>query len=135
VKHLLAVACLVSAAVLTLQIPAGARAPMPACRATRHVICVGRADGGHKVAVKVGQTLTVDLGGPGFRWSGLQQVGPRLLRREGNAASRQGGITASYVAKAVGQTELSASEAPACSTGQACPQFILLWQVRVMVQR
>jgi hypothetical protein len=135
VKHLLAVACVVGAALLTLQIPATAAAPVPACRTTRHVICVGRADGGHNVAVTVGQTLKVDLGGAGFRWSGLQQVGPHLLRREGNVVARQGGITASYTAKTVGRTQLRASEAPACTTGQACPQFILLWQVRVVVKR
>jgi hypothetical protein len=135
VKHLLAAVCAVSAALVTLQIPAGAGAPMPACRATRHVVCVGRADGGHTVAVKVGQTLKVDLGGAGFRWSGLQQVGPHLLRRKGNVVARQGAITASYGARTVGRTELRASGAPACPTGQACPQFILLWQVRVMVQR
>jgi hypothetical protein len=135
VKHLLAVACVVSAALMTLQIPARAEAPRPTCRATRQVVCVGRADGGHKVAVKVGQTLKVDLSGMGLRWSGLQQVGPHPLRREGNVVALQGTISASYRAKTVGQTELRASGAPVCATGQACPQFILLWQLRVAVRR
>jgi hypothetical protein len=46
---------------------------------------------------------------------------------------RGGTLTASYVATKAGRAELRASGAPTCAPGQACPQFILLWQVRIVI--
>jgi hypothetical protein len=97
------------------------------------VVCIGRADGGHRVHVVVGQTVTVELSGSSLRWSGLRQVGPDLLRQRGATAARGGTLTASYVAKGVGRTALRASGAPQCARGKACPQFIVLWQVQVVI--
>jgi len=106
---------------------------VPACHPGRHVVCIGRAEGGHRVHVVVGQTVTVVLGGSGLRWSGLRQVGPDLLRQRGTTVARGGTLRASYVAKGAGLTGLRASGAPQCARGQACPQFIVLWQVRVVI--
>jgi len=114
---------------------AGARpASDPACSSTRHLVCVDRADGGHRVDVRVGQMVRVELGGSGLEWNDLHEVGPRLLRSDGAPRLRAGGITASYLAARAGRTALQASGAPKCSPGQACPQFLLLWRVQVVVQ-
>jgi hypothetical protein len=119
----------------TFGVPAGAGPAVPGCRSTRHVVCIGRNDGGHRVDVERGQTVKVGLGGSGLRWSGLHQIGPHLLRQRGVTVSRRGELTASYVATTVGRTGLRASGAPNCAPGQACPQFILLWQVRITIVR
>ncbi len=83
--------------------------------------------------VVVGQTVTVELGGSNLRWSGLRQVGPDLLRQRGTTVAHGGTLTASYVAKGVGRTGLRASGSPQCARGKACPQFIVLWQVQVVI--
>jgi hypothetical protein len=97
-------------------------------------VCVDRADGGHTVPVRVGQTVRVALGGSTLRWSGLRQVGPALLHRLGAVRHAAGGLAASYVALKAGRTTLRASGAPKCAPGKACPQFILVWQVRLVVR-
>jgi hypothetical protein len=113
---------------------AGAAVPaVPACHPGSHVVCLSRTDGGHSVPVGVGQTVTVELGGSGLQWSGLREVGPHLLRQHGATVERGGALTASYVATKAGRTVLRAGGAPKCAPGEACPQFILLWQVRVVI--
>jgi hypothetical protein len=113
----------------------GARpASDPGCVATRRLVCVDRADGGHRVNVRVGQTVRVELGGSGLQWSDLHELGPRLLRSDGAPRMRVGAISASYLAATAGRTALQASGAPKCSPGQACPQFLLLWRVQVVVR-
>ena len=116
-------------------VAAGAAAvpAVPGCHPGRHVVCIGRSDGGHSVHVEVGQTVTVGLNGSSLRWSGLHQVGPHLLRQHGTTMESRGALTASYVATKAGRTALQASGAPKCATGQACPQFIVLWQVRLVI--
>jgi hypothetical protein len=114
-------------------LPGGAGSAVPGCHPGRHVVCIGRADGGHSVRVARGQTVTVGLDGSDLRWSGLRQVGPHLLHQREKTVLRNGALMASYVATAAGRTELRAAGAPKCAPGQACPQFILLWQVRVLI--
>jgi len=116
-----------------LGLAGGAEPAVPGCDPGPHVVCIGRTDGGHSVHVHVGQTVTVGLAGSGLRWSGLHQVGRHLLRARRAAVVRGGTLTASYVATTTGRTELRASGAPNCPSGQACPQFILLWQVRIVI--
>jgi hypothetical protein len=103
------------------------------CPAHGQVACVDRSDGGHTVHLQAGHVLRVQLGGTTLRWSGLHQVGPDLLRRSGAIVDRNGGIMASYRAVKAGHTTLRAGGAPKCAPGHACPQFILLWQVRVVI--
>jgi hypothetical protein len=112
---------------------AAAPATVSGCQPSGHLVCLGRSDGGHTVHVRVGEKLTVGLSGATLRWSGLAQVGPHLLRRDGSETHRSGGLAASFTAAAKGRTELRASGAPICAPGEACPQFILLWQVKVVV--
>jgi hypothetical protein len=103
------------------------------CRPSGHVVCLARADGGHRVRVRLGQEVEVRLGGSALRWSSVREVGPRLLRVAGAVGRRGGTVTANYAVVAKGRTELRASGAPQCKPGRACPQFIVLWQVRVVV--
>jgi hypothetical protein len=110
-----------------------ASGPSGGCPAHGYVACVDRADGGHRVHLRVGQTLAVALGGATLRWSGLHQTGSDLLRAKGPVVHHDGGIAVSYGAVKSGHMVLQASGAPICSPGKACPQFILLWQVRVVV--
>jgi hypothetical protein len=97
-------------------------------------ICVDRADGGRTVPVRVGQAVTVALSGATLRWSGLRQVGPALLHRNGAVRRRAGGLAASYTAVQAGRTTLRASGAPKCAPTKACPQFIVVWQVHLIVR-
>lgn len=121
---------------LSVAVHAGATQAAPAaCRPAVTLWCVGRSDGGHTVRMRKGQYLTVDLNGGQLRWSGLHQVGPGVLRLRGRVVSDDAGLTAGYQAVKVGRGELQANGAPRCAAGQACPQFILLWQVRVVVLR
>jgi len=115
--------------------PHAAANPPSACPGQTHAVCVDRADGGHTVHVRLGEDLRVVLAGTTLRWTGPRQVGPHLLRSHGHPTNHAGTLRASYVAVAVGRTTLEASGAPICTPGQACPQFILLWQVRVVVVR
>jgi hypothetical protein len=104
------------------------------CPAHVRGVCVDRADGGRAVPVRIGQTVRVALSGSTLRWGGLRQVGPALLHRNGGVRQRAGGLTASYTAVKAGRTTLRASGAPKCSPGKACPQFILVWQVHLVVR-
>jgi hypothetical protein len=127
------VACLLGGLLGAMDPAAAAEPAVPGCHPGPHVVCLGRTDGGHRVHVVVGQTVTVGLSGSSLRWSDLRQVGPHLLHQHGATIERGGTLTASYVATKAGQTALRASGAPNCPPGQACPQFILLWQVRIIV--
>jgi hypothetical protein len=117
----------------TVGMAGGAGSAVPVCHPGRQVVCIDRTDGGHSVPVKVGQTVTVDLDGSSLRWSDLHQVGPSLLRQRRAMVVRRGTLTASYVAKGVGRTGLRATGAPQCAHGKACPLFIVLWQVNVVI--
>jgi hypothetical protein len=113
--------------------PTGATASAGGCPPHVRAVCVDRTDGGHTVRLRVGQSVMVALSGSTLRWSGLGQAGPMVLRRGGPVRHPAGGLTATYVAVHDGRTVLRASGAPICAPGKPCPQFILLWQVRVVV--
>jgi hypothetical protein len=97
-------------------------------------VCVNRADGGRTISVRVGQTVRVALGGSTLRWSALEQLGPALLHRHGAVRHPAGGLVASFAAVKAGRTTLRASGAPKCAPGQACPQFIVVWQVHLVIR-
>ena len=119
----------------TVQMSASASASGPsACPPGGRTVCLDRADGGHMVHVRVKQEVQVVLAGPALRWSGLQQVAPHLLRLRGRVTTDgTGSLKASYSAVRAGHTTLQATGAPRCPPGKACPQFILLWRVQVVV--
>jgi hypothetical protein len=105
-----------------------------ACPPGGRTVCLDRADSGHTVHVRVRQEVQVMLAGTALDWNGLRQVAPRLLRLRGRATiDGTGSLIASYLAVRAGRTALQASGAPRCSPGKACPQFMLLWRVRVVV--
>jgi hypothetical protein len=100
---------------------------------SRGAACIGRSASGRTVRVRVGQKVEVDLSSAGLRWSGLGVVGPHLLRARGAVVQRGGKLSATYTAVAKGRTALQARGDPVCAPGRPCPQFILLWRVRVDV--
>ncbi len=126
-------AWLVMVALMTLGSGPSSASAIGGCPTHGSVACVDRSESGRSVHVRVGRTLRVVLGGNSLRWTGLHQVGPDVLRLSGAMVQRDGGITASYIASKVGHTTLQAGGAPRCERGRACPQFVLLWQVRVTV--
>ncbi|HYB24922.1 MAG TPA: hypothetical protein VED41_14055 [Solirubrobacteraceae bacterium] len=96
-------------------------------------MCITRGDDGRTVTVGVGWTVDLDLRAQGLRWSVPAEVGPHLLRQLGAVGRAGGGVQIDYTAVAAGHTTLRATERPVCQTGRACPQFIVLWQVRIHV--
>jgi hypothetical protein len=128
----LAAVCVTVAPLGAVAGAATASSTVGGCPSHGRAVCVDRADSGRRVHVRTGQTVMVALRGATLKWSGLRQVGPTLLRFK-SAVSHDGGLTASYAAVKAGETVLRASGAPKCSHGKACPQFIVVWQVRVTV--
>jgi hypothetical protein len=115
--------------------PAGVRsAPNgAACRPGARTVCLTRSAGGHTIKVGIAWTIGLDLQASSSAWSGPLQTGARLLRQLGPIRREAGGLAVSYRAIAPGQTALRAFERPVCGAMQACPQYILLWQVNVRV--
>jgi hypothetical protein len=105
-----------------------------ACRPGARAVCLTRSAGGRTVKVGVGWTIGVDLQTPRGAWSGPLQTGARLLRQIGAVRRESGGLVVSYRAIAPGKTALRAFERPVCAPTQACPQYILVWQVNVRVR-
>jgi hypothetical protein len=99
------------------------------------LVCLDRSAGGTTVRVARGSLVQVDLGG-GLVWRNLHQVGAgaRLLRSVVPATTHDGVLTARYRAEKSGRTALEATGAPHCAPGRACPQFLLLWRVQVIVR-
>ena len=68
----------------------------------------------------------------GLHWSGPHTSSSDIAITDVQAPA-SGGLTATVTALAPGRATLTASGAPICSPGQACPQFILLWTLGVVV--
>jgi hypothetical protein len=114
--------------------PRAAASGPSACPPGGRAVCVDRADGGHTVHVGVKQEVQLVLAGATLRWSGLRQLAPHVLRLRGRITTDgTGSLKASYSAVRAGRTTLQATGAPRCSPGKACPQFMLLWRVQVVV--
>jgi hypothetical protein len=105
-----------------------------ACVPSAHTICLTPTSSGKTVTLTIGATVDVALRAASSLWSGLSQVGPRLLRPLGSTRAGAGAIEASYRAIEAGHTALRAFERPVCPPMRACPQFILLWQVNIRVR-
>ena len=83
--------------------------------------------------VRRGETVEVTLSATSLVWNDLHQVGPQLLRVTHQATSSVRQFRQIYEAVALGHTTLQATGAPRCKIGQACPQFLLLWRVQIVV--
>ncbi|MGA2453938.1 MAG: hypothetical protein ABSG93_10490 [Solirubrobacteraceae bacterium] len=104
-----------------------------ACTTGKRSVCITRSDDNRTVTVGVGWTVDVQLRSPGLTWSVPTEPGSHLLRQVGAARRDGGAAQVAYTAIASGHTELRALERPLCAAGRACPQFIVLWQVRIHV--
>lgn len=109
--------------------------PARTCVPSAHTVCVTPASSGKTVTLTIGAAMDVALRAASNSWSGLSQVGPRLLRPISSTRVGAGTIEASYRAVEPGHTALRAFERPVCPPMRACPQFILLWQVNIRVRR
>jgi hypothetical protein len=114
--------------------PGASSSPSPSA-GTRFDVTAMDTD--HAVTLRVGQTLEVVLhAGKGLHdWthptSSDQSV---LIPIVDPAATAARGVTlAAFAAKAPGEAEVSATAAPLCSPGQACPMYIALYSLRVTV--
>jgi hypothetical protein len=111
-----------------------ATAPSSAiCRASANTLCIDQADGGKLERLHLHATLHVTLGGSGLVWSALKEIGPIVLHETGATASGARQLNDAYRAIAKGRTTLQATASPRCVAGQACPEFVLLWRVQVVV--
>ena len=68
----------------------------------------------------------------GLHWRGLR-TSSSVVKISNVVSGSTGGLTATVVAAEPGATTLTASGAPICVPGEACPQFVLLWTLRVVV--
>ncbi|HXN39654.1 MAG TPA: hypothetical protein VN892_16590 [Solirubrobacteraceae bacterium] len=108
--------------------------PARVCVPGAHIVCLTPASSGKTVTLTIGTTVDVSLRAASSSWSGLSQVGPRLLRPIGSTRAGAGTIEESYRAVETGHTALRAFERPVCPPMRACPQFILVWQVNIHVR-
>ena len=103
------------------------------CHASSNLVCIGQSDSAHTVHVRVGETVEVTLSDTSLVWSDIRQVGPHLLRVTHNVTRSVRQLRETFEAITAGHTALQATGAPHCTAGQACPQFLLLWQVQIVV--
>lgn len=92
----------------------------------------------HAVTLHVGQTLAVVLHArPGMAsWNSVRSSDQSVLSPIVNpAASAVRGVTlAAFRAIAPGMARVSATAAPDCSPGQACPAYVMLLTIEVTVK-
>lgn len=113
----------------TTTTPAGSHPCVPGT----HTICITAADRGRTITVSVGATLTVELRAPRRSFSRPTVSGAKVLALIGSSQSA-GAAEAHYRALAPGRAVLRSVERPVCARGRACPEFLLLWQVSVLVR-
>lgn len=105
------------------------------CRSSSDIVCIGQSGSQRSFNVRIGETVEVAFGDSSLVWSNIRQVGPQLLRVTHRATRGVEWFREIFEPVAMGHTTLQAIAAPRCSAGQACPQFVLLWQARVVVTR
>ncbi len=90
------------------------------------------------ITITVGQKLEVFLHArPGMsNWANVMSSDPSVLAPIANpAATDVRGVTlAAFQAQTVGTAVISSSAGAACSPGQACPQFAILYSATVTVR-
>jgi hypothetical protein len=103
------------------------------CHASSDLVCISQSDSDRSVKLRLGETVEVTLSETSLVWSDLRLVGPALLRITHKVTRSVRQLRETYEAIAVGRTILQATAGPRCKAGQACPQFLLLWQVPIVV--
>ena len=81
--------------------------------------------------MSVGDSFQLSLR-TGLRWSDPHASSP-VVTVANVERGANGGLTATVTAIAAGTATLSASGSPICTPGTACPQFILLWTLNLVV--
>lgn len=104
-----------------------------ACHAGPAMVCLTRRDGGRTVKVRLRQQIGLTLSDADLVWSNPEAVGARLLRQTSAITRGKAQLTTWYKAVKVGTTSLRATGTLRCTPGQACPQFVLLWQVQLAI--
>jgi hypothetical protein len=129
------------AAVATLALACGAApgqggAPTPSPSENPMHFDVTATEKDRAVTMHVGQRLEVVLhGNDTFRYEQVRSTDQNILEPTVDpAATAIRGVTlAAFRAKAAGQAEVTAVGTPVCPSGQACPMYVMLYQLAVTV--
>jgi len=117
--------------------PAGGSTPSASanagCTTSARSVCVTASPNGRNVTVGVGWTVRLNLDSPNSVWSAPSEHGASLLRQIGGVRRRGGTVEVAYRTIAAGRTELRASERPVCPPAHMCPQYVLVWEARILV--
>jgi hypothetical protein len=108
-------------------------APVPA-----KTVILTNSSNGSTVLASIGDLIVVELSGGPLRWSEAQaepttSATPPVLVRVSGSTSANGSSTTTFRVANHGTARIDATGTPICSPTQACPQFVLLWQVTVVV--
>ena len=109
--------------------------PPSTCTSTARSRCVTAAARGGTVSVGLGGRLTLMLAAPRRTFTIPSGQGGRALQQLGQVRRSDGAASVAYRAVRVGSVQLRALERPRCRAGAVCPQFVVLWTLRVRVSR
>ena len=98
-------------------------------------VCLTERARGHTVRLRPGWTLTLRLGAPRRTFSAPRQYGGNVLETLGRTHQSGSELIAGFRAVRPGTAQLRATERPVCRSGAACPDFIALWTLTVVVER
>ena len=71
-----------------------------------------------------------------MRWSAIAvSLAVGVLVRQSGSQSSDGSSNAVFVATRAGRATLTSTGAPICAPGVACPQYLELWRVSVVVAK
>jgi hypothetical protein len=113
-----------------------ARPPGPQPAPGRTIVLDNRS-GGSSVTTSTRSRVVVELTGRGaMRWSSIaaSPAAGALVRQSGSQSS-DGSSKAVFAATRAGRATLTSTGAPICSPGVACPQYLELWRVSVVVAK
>jgi len=113
----------------------GGRVAAPApCTVRPGSVCLTERARGQTVRLRPGWTLTLRLGAPGRKFGAPRQYGGNVLQTLGPAHESGSELIARFRAVRRGRAQLRATERPVCRSGTACPDYIALWTLTVVVQ-
>ena len=113
----------------------GAVAAGTPCTSRPGSVCVTEQARGHTVQLRPGWTLTLRLGASGRTFGAPRQSGGNVLEALGRPHQSGSELIASFRAVRAGTAQLRATERPLCRPGTACPDYIALWTLTVVVKR
>ncbi len=138
-------AAVAMAAVTALSVAVWAVVDGPATTATRppvtpspvrgRVVVLDNGSEGSSIMSRLGSLVRVELTGrDAMHWSTILASPPVgvLLRRSASQSSN-GSSRAVFTAIGDGRATLTSTGAPVCAPDSACPQYLVLWRVSVVV--